>query len=233
MITYVKMGAAEKNVGLGVDLDSLDFGDECGSGVAQVDVVLQGKKVAVGHAEELREAERCVYGNFATVVENILNARDGNIDGRCEAVRGYAEWNEEFLAEDFAHRWRFDSVCHKSPLVVVHYLNAEEVAPAFGEADAPLVVYADAVLPLAVAVQCLKPVGRRNAKVFEPLCVVNHQQLAQHDLLNRVRKPSGKTLVVDKLGLGVRKTLYHRNNIHAKWVYRQETFRKNTKKYTF
>lgn len=216
-----KKGRANPAVRLGISLYLLDLWCKLYASVAQVYVVLQGKKITIGHAEELCKAERCVNGDFSAVVKNVLYARDRHIDCLGKTVRGNSERNKKFLVQYFAHRGRFDVVSHIAPLVVVHYLDIEKVAAAFGKADAPLVVYADAVLPLAVSVKRLKVVGGRYAQIFEPFGVVYHYQFSQGDFLNRVRKPSGKLLVVYKFGLGIRKTLYHKNNIHAKRVYCQ------------
>src|SRR5690606_26202288 len=62
--------------------------------------------------------------------------------------------------------------------VLVGDLDLVGVAATPHEADAPLVVDADAVLALAVAVQGLKPVARRNAEVPELRGGVEHHELA-------------------------------------------------------
>jgi hypothetical protein len=46
------------------------------------------------------------------------------------------------------------------------------------EADPELVVYADAVLARAIALQHFKPVARRHPKIAQPGCTVEHRQLS-------------------------------------------------------
>ena len=52
------------------------------------------------------------------------------------------------------------------------------------EADAPLIVHADAVLPASVAPELLEPVARRDAEVVESHGRVELPQLAQGDPLH-------------------------------------------------
>jgi len=70
--------------------------------------------------------------------------------------------------------------------VIVTNLDALGVAVLPHEADAPLVVDADAVLPAAIARQRFQPVRRRNAQIIKTLCGIQHPQLAPRDDLDLV-----------------------------------------------
>ena len=59
--------------------------------------------------------------------------------------------------------------CHDLLLMVIHDLDIDRSGRAVRprEANAPLVIDADAVLPLPVALECLQPVARQRGKVFQ------------------------------------------------------------------
>src|SRR5205823_2901485 len=63
------------------------------------------------------------------------------------------------------------------PSMVVGDLDIVGLAVRPSEAEAPLVVDADAVLPFTVASQLLQPVARRHAQVFQHFGGVQEQQL--------------------------------------------------------
>ena len=70
-------------------------------------------------------------------------------------------------------------------LVVVCDFDVEGLSADPAEAEAVLVVDADAVLPLAVALQCLEPVTRRQPKVVERGGCLQLGEFAQGGLLDR------------------------------------------------
>lgn len=63
--------------------------------------------------------------------------------------------------------------------VVVDDLDVGRSGVGPGEADPPLLVDPDAVLPGAVPAECLKPVPGRHPEVVEDLGGVQHHQLPQ------------------------------------------------------
>jgi hypothetical protein len=64
------------------------------------------------------------------------------------------------------------------------------------EADAPLVVDPNAVLPAPVALEGLKPVCGRDPKVVQPRCCIELQQLAPSDTFKTGKCPD--ELVVEQ-----------------------------------
>ena len=74
-------------------------------------------------------------------------------------------------------------------LVVVDDLDVERIGGAPDEADAPLVVDADAVLSGPVALERLEAIAGRNAKVGEGVCCIQDHELSKGDAL----KVGGKT----------------------------------------
>jgi len=52
------------------------------------------------------------------------------------------------------------------------------------KANAPLVIYTDAVLTCSVAEKLFQPVRRGDAKIMEALRIIYHSQLSQRNLLD-------------------------------------------------
>ena len=65
--------------------------------------------------------------------------------------------------------------------MVVNDLNPFWTSVAPLEADTPLIINSDTVLPCSITAQTLKPVARRNPEVFETTRSVDLTQLAQRD----------------------------------------------------
>jgi hypothetical protein len=65
--------------------------------------------------------------------------------------------------------------------VIIDDLDAVRIAFGPSKADTPLVVDPNAVLSRSIAVEFLKTIPRRHAKVIEPHRGIHLGQLAQHD----------------------------------------------------
>ena len=65
--------------------------------------------------------------------------------------------------------------------MVVTDLNPFWTSVAPPEADTPLIIDSDTVLPRTITAQTLKPVARRNPKILQTTRGVNLPQLAQRD----------------------------------------------------
>lgn len=53
--------------------------------------------------------------------------------------------------------------------------------------DSPLTIDANAVLPFSIIFQSFESVGWRNSKVIQRLCLIQHEQFSQSNLLNITR----------------------------------------------
>ncbi len=62
------------------------------------------------------------------------------------------------------------------------YVSRVAILP--GKANAPLIVYPNAVLPRPVAAQFFQPVCRRYTQVDEIFRIIDHAQLSQGNLLD-------------------------------------------------
>ncbi len=68
--------------------------------------------------------------------------------------------------------------------MIISDLNVYRVAFFPRKANAPLVIYADAIVPRPITGQFFQPVRRGDAKIINALCIINHTQLSQGNLLN-------------------------------------------------
>jgi hypothetical protein len=87
--------------------------------------------------------------------------------------------------------------------VVVNDLDIVGVAVSPPEADAPLIVDADAVLAGSIAPQLLQPITRRHPEILEALGGIELGELAQHDPVDDRRKPPARRPREETLGLTV------------------------------
>ncbi|SIA36651.1 Uncharacterised protein [Mycobacteroides abscessus subsp. abscessus] len=65
--------------------------------------------------------------------------------------------------------------------MVVNDLNPFWTSVAPLEADTPLIIDSDTVLPRTITAQTLKPIARRNPKILQTTRSINLAQLAQRD----------------------------------------------------
>jgi hypothetical protein len=68
--------------------------------------------------------------------------------------------------------------------MIVHYFDLKRVATTPKKANPPLIVNADTPLPFASARKFFQSICRRNSKIGDIRCAVQHAQLPQRDLLN-------------------------------------------------
>jgi hypothetical protein len=104
-------------------------------------------------------------------------------------------------------------ICLSSLSVVVGDLDLCGARGGPSEADAPLVVNADAVLSLAVAVQLLEAVTRWNPKVVDVLGGVEDQELAIGNSLKIGAELADVRAIPDELGFLIRERLDHSKSI--------------------
>src|SRR6056297_563292 len=97
--------------------------------------------------------------------------------------------------------------------MVIGDFDLIRVAVSPGKTGPPLVIDADAVLPLPVPLEPLQPVSGRHPEVVQVTGVVKHPQFATTYTLNRDRKPPGDRPVPDFLRLTIRESRNHRQTI--------------------
>ena len=67
--------------------------------------------------------------------------------------------------------------------VVIHQFDVPGLAVHPGEANAPLIIHANAVLSGAITPQLLETIARRYAQIIQCLSGIDQQQLSQHRAL--------------------------------------------------
>jgi hypothetical protein len=122
-----------------------------------------------GRAEIARKPQGCVRGNVTLLPDNLLHAIARNEERLGKSARCQAIFGQKILPENFPGMNRSRPIiAHIShPSMIIDDLNLESVAVFPLETDAPLAVDANAVLSLAVALQRLEVIGRRNTQVFQ------------------------------------------------------------------
>jgi hypothetical protein len=93
--------------------------------------------------------------------------------------------------------------------VVVHDLDISRVSCIPGEADPPLVIDSNAELTGAIPHESLQAIRRRNSKILECACSVDHPKLSKGDALDVSRQFSRPCPLKDFLGLFVPKGTDH------------------------
>jgi len=78
--------------------------------------------------------------------------------------------------------------------VIVDDLDVVCVSVSPPKADAPLIVDADAVLPLSVAAQCLEPIAGRGGQILDDASAVQIQELPTRLSFDRA-KPRHKDVI--------------------------------------
>jgi len=86
-----------------------------------------------------------------------------------------------------------------SPPVVVNDSYVVGVALLPAETDAPLVVYPDTVLALALTLEGLEAIGGRHPEVLKALGPIEHPELSQSATLEVRREPANRLPVEERL----------------------------------
>ena len=97
--------------------------------------------------------------------------------------------------------------------VIIHHLDLKGISLLPEKANAPAVVYADAVLSFPIAGKCLKAVPWRNPQIVELPGIVQNHQLPLCPTLYMHRKSSASLAVCYRFGVAVPETPYHSRTI--------------------
>ena len=95
-------------------------------------------------------------------------------------------------------------------LVIVGDLDVVRVAVLPPEADAPLIVDANTVLPGAIPFQLLQAISGRDAEVLELLCGVHEAELPEQRTLEVGREAADTLALKQALGVPIGEALDHR-----------------------
>ena len=101
-------------------------------------------------------------------------------------------------------------LCHGGHLrVVVDDLDVEGIGGAPDEADAPLIVDADAVLAATIALERLEPVAGRNGQVGEGVGRIEDDEFPKRDALKACGEATRTATLKERFRVGVAEGANH------------------------
>ena len=180
--------------------------DACPGAVAlglEFEPNLEVEPEALGGAEVPREPKSGVSGDAALAEDDLVDTPSGNTNVLGQAVLAETVRLEELGQEDFA---RMDGceLCHGGHLrVVVDDLDVEGIGGAPDEADAPLIVDADAVLASTIALERLEAISGRNAQVGEGVGRIEDDEFPKRDALKAGGQTTRAATLKERFRVGV------------------------------
>jgi len=110
--------------------------------------------------KEAREAKRCICTDRSLPVDDLIDSASWYADLLSETVLTDPHGLQILLQENLARMYRWEFLCaHEFLLVVVDDLDLVRISALPDEADSPLVVNSDAVLPRAIPRKLFKEVA--------------------------------------------------------------------------
>ena len=77
-------------------------------GISNIDVRLEVQEIVFAHAEIAAQANGRIGSDLPSIVEDVLDTGNGDIDVVGEAIRRNTQRNHVLFLEDLADLWRFD-----------------------------------------------------------------------------------------------------------------------------
>lgn len=185
--------------------------------LAHGDVILQVEEVALGNAEVSAEAQGGIDGDRALILENLLNARNGDLYILGKAIGGYTVRLHKFFGKNLADFRCGDMahiVCLHSCMIVRDFDIGYGIFAIYAKTDAVLLIDANAVLSLSVTFELFRVIGRRNPQIVQTGSIVQHDEFSQSDLLNALREFGGKVLAVYFFCFFAGEILYNIPDLH-------------------
>ena len=110
--------------------------------------------------------------------------------------------------------------------MVINNLKIVKIAQMFSEAYTESVIYPYAELSSSISVQLFQMIPWWNHLVIQFLCIVNHYQFSQCNLLNITWKLKRFLLIINLLSFSISKALYHNipllrvyvNQVYVAWL---------------
>ncbi len=186
--------------------------DACPDAVAlglEFEPNLEVEPEALGGAEVPREPKSGVSGDAALAEDDLVDTPGGNTNVLGQAVLAETVGLQELGQEDFA---RMDGceLCHGGHLrVVVDDLYVEGISGAPDEADAPLIVDADAVLASTIALERLEPIAGRNPQIGEGVGRIENDEFSKRDALKAGGQTTRAATLKERFRVGVAEGANH------------------------
>ena len=121
----------------------------------------------LGHSKVARQAKSSVCRDSSLPVHNLVDSPRGNTDILRQPVLTQFHRLQKFFEQNFSGvDW---SVCFSGHrivlLVIIGDLNVVSVSPLPSEADPPLIIDPDAVLPGTISAEPFKVIAGRNSQI--------------------------------------------------------------------
>lgn len=202
--------------------ERLDFFERWAEAVAfdfDVVAVLEVQPEALAGSEVPGEPQCGIGADAPLAVDDLVDSSRRYADGNRQAMLGDLKWlqileHQHLAGVDGGHD---RVVAHDGVFVwmsvVVDDLNVLGPRCRPLEADAPLLVDADAVGACPVALELLESVSRGNAQILERLGGVEDEQLAQRSALGALVEPARPLTPPDSLSFFVRERSQHTTRV--------------------
>lgn len=183
-LTHVVLRETEPSCHASVNL----FVDLCADytlGDSEIEIGLESEPKLGRNTEVFAQSQRGVGSDSAFPVHNSADAAGWNGDFPRESIDTDVHWLHELLEKNLSgmDRGKQFLVRHKASLMIVDDLDVVSVAIFPNEANAPLIINANAMLTLAVASQRFQAVARGSQQVLERSRSMEVQQLPARDSL--------------------------------------------------
>ena len=103
--------------------------------------------------------------------------------------------------------------------MIVNDFNVMKAVTIDHKADAILIVDPNAVLSLAITMEQLQMIRRRDSQILQTSRIVDHNQLAERDTLNGLWELLREDLMIDLFRFRICKAFNHSAIIHETRVY--------------
>jgi len=185
-----------------------DAGFEFVTGGFKIKMRLQVEPPTGARAEVAGETQGGVRRDRAMAAHNLAYAHGRDVEGVGQRALAQAERFKEVVQQDFARMHRREFRFHGS--MIIHNFNVMRVLALPAEANAPLVVDADAVLSGAVALQGFQVIAGRQPQVAQLARTVKLRELAERHALDLRRQTVVAPPLPQPLGLPAGETGNHR-----------------------
>jgi len=164
-------------------------------------------------SKKATEPQRGIERDGALAMHDFVHPAGRNPQGTCQRVLRQAHRLHVFLQKDFPRSDVVKIGFAHVVLMVIDDLDLVSVSVPPDEADAPLVVDADAVGACPLAFEGFEPVARWHPQVLKPFRLVDSDQFTQGDTLDFSRQFSRRDFQPNLLGLFRAKRLNHRMSL--------------------
>jgi hypothetical protein len=156
-------------------------------GDSEIEIGLKSEPKLGRNTEVFTQSQRSVGSDSTFPVHNSADAAGWNSDFPGESVDADVHWFHELFEENLSRMDRVKQFFarHKSSLMIVDDLDVVSVAIFPNEANAPLIINANAMLALAVASQRFQAVARGSQQGSQRSRTIEVQQLPARDALKR------------------------------------------------